>query len=83
MTSRLLLTALCIAGSICFSSGGTASASDEVAEQALKVSWDVPTNIWPIGKIWVYRAIPQTFFCGDNLKTRCLLVLLEPKIKSN
>jgi hypothetical protein len=41
--------------------GGTSTNGSPAGLQGMKVIWAVPTNVWPVDKIWSYKVIPQKF----------------------
>ena len=41
--------------------GGTFTNESPAGLQGMKIIWAVPTNIWPVAKIWSYKVIPQQF----------------------
>jgi hypothetical protein len=41
--------------------GGTFTNESPAGLQGMKIIWAVPTNIWPVDKIWSYKVIPQEF----------------------
>jgi hypothetical protein len=41
--------------------GGTFTNESPAGLQGMKIIWAVPTNVWPVDKIWSYKVIPQEF----------------------
>jgi hypothetical protein len=41
--------------------GGTFTNGSLAGLQGMKIVWAVPTNVWPVDKIWSYKVIPQEF----------------------
>jgi hypothetical protein len=41
--------------------GGTSTNGSPAGLRSMKIIWAVPTNIWPVDKIWSYKVIPQEF----------------------
>jgi hypothetical protein len=41
--------------------GGTFTNESPSDLQGMKIVWAVPTNVWPVDKIWSYKVIPQEF----------------------
>jgi hypothetical protein len=40
-------------------SGGTVVANG--GPSGIRVIWAVPTNVWPVDKLWIYKVLPQNF----------------------
>ncbi len=38
----------------------------------IKIIWAVPTNAWPVNKIWTYKVIPQQF--SDAVISNVMLI---------
>lgn len=41
------------------STSGVTLTNESRAE--IEIVWAVPTNIWPVNHVWIYKVIPQTF----------------------
>jgi hypothetical protein len=44
----------------CFLTAGAGTFTNE-SPAGMKVIWAVPTNVWPVDRIWSYKVIPQEF----------------------
>jgi hypothetical protein len=58
---KKVLILLLAAGLAASANGGTSTNGSLAGLQNMKIIWAVPTNIWPVDKIWSYKVIPQDF----------------------
>jgi hypothetical protein len=58
---KYVFSFLLVAGLAASASGGTFPNESPASPQGRKIIWAVPTNIWPVDKIWSYKVIPQQF----------------------
>jgi hypothetical protein len=52
-----LLYTCCVSATL----GGTSTNGSPADLSGMKIVWAVPTNVWPVDKIWSYKVIPQEF----------------------
>jgi len=58
---KKVLVFLFAAGLIASVNGGTSTNGSPAGLRGMEIIWAVPTNIWPVDKIWSYKVIPQEF----------------------